>query len=101
MTLPTIRTIDAGMLQLALVARRLNTTRALWCAMSDHVHTQPCRFSAGTYRLPQKSAAGPLSRGDWYRVLWRVEAQGAKACRKTFGIGIRALRAENHYLIER
>ncbi len=99
---PTTRTIDAGMLKLALVARRLPTATTRWCAMSGHVHTQPCRTTiAGTYRLPQASLAGPMSRGEWYRILWRIEAQGAKACRKVFGVGIRALRAENHYLIER
>jgi hypothetical protein len=96
----TVRTIDAGMLKLALVAQRLPTATTRWCAMSEHVHTQPCRMIAGTYRLPQVSLAGPMSRGEWYRILWRVEAQGAKACRKAFGVGIRALRAENHYMLE-
>lgn len=100
MAAPTIRTIDAGQLQLALVSRRFDR-KARWAAMSDHVHTQSCKTYAGAFRLPQRSMAGPMSRGDWYRVLWRIQAQGAKACRKVFGVGIRALQAENAYLVER
>lgn len=99
-TSPTMRTIDAGHLQLVLVAHRIGC-HARWAAMSDHVHTKPCKVYADADRRPQASMAGPMSRGAWYRTLWRIEAQGAKECRKTFGIGIRALRAENAYLVER
>lgn len=94
------RHIDARMLQLVLVAHR-SEWRSQWCAMSDHTRTQPCRRGSGSFRMPQASTAGPMSRGDWYRTLDRIESRGAKACRKEFGIGIRALRAENPYTIKK
>lgn len=94
------RFISASHLQLALVARRLNVT-ARWCVMSAHTHTQPCNRRGYPYRIKQDSVASPMSRGDWHRTLERIAAQGAKAVRQDYGIGIRALRAENPYTLTR
>lgn len=96
----TLRIIDPKQVELALVARRaVPDTR--WAAMSAHVHTQECqrpiRGAAGDhgYRIPARSLLTPMNRGHWHSVLRRLECRGARAIRKHFGVGIRAMRAES------
>lgn len=93
-------TISALHLGLVAAAHKAGM-KAKWCVMSAHVQTQTCRQHATPYRLQTASVASPMSRGEWHRTLNRIECHGAKAVRKEFGVGIRALRAENAYLIER
>jgi hypothetical protein len=95
------RHIAADQLELALVARKTGVS-ARWCAMSEHVHTGPCkRTSYGRWHVPSRSMAQPMSRGDWHRALWQASTWGAREIRRAFGVGIRALQRENHFLIER
>ncbi|HUM36193.1 MAG TPA: hypothetical protein PLQ85_04910 [Anaerolineae bacterium] len=92
--------IDVDMCKVVLAARK-TSTNARWAAMSTHVETQDCRHHATPYRIARRSLAGPMQRGSIYRVAWLVASRGAKEFRKTFGIGVRAWKTENHYLMER
>ena len=91
--------IDASALSLVLATRKIGTVASRWCVMSAHVVTQPCRPGRTTYRLPMRSMAQPMSRGDLFRVIDREAACGARQVRATFGTGVRALRAESPYLL--
>ena len=93
-------TIDAGMVQLALVTRKMRLG-SRWAAMSAHVHTADCRFRlAPSYRLPQQSVAQPMSRGNLDQVVRRVKSQGRREVLVTFGCGVRAITADaaRHFL---
>lgn len=92
--------ISALHLELVLAAHK-SSVQAKWCVMSAHTHTQACEHLRTPYRIRQASVASPMSRGDWHRTLERIAAQGAKAVRQEYGIGIRALRAENPYTLTR
>lgn len=93
--------IDAGMVQLALVTQKMRT-RCRWAAMSAHVVTADCRRrSVPSYRLPMKSVAQPMSRGDMSTVVKTVRSQGRREVMATFGIGVRAIEAEiRSYVME-
>lgn len=103
MSQQTIAVIDASHLGTVLVARKIKTISARWCVMSHHTVTQDCRRGGGSYRITARSTAQPMSRGSWYRALNRsASVDGTKALRRIYGgAGIKALYAENLYLVER
>jgi len=93
----SLRTIDSKQVELALVARRA-VPETRWAAMTAHVHTQDCERRISGYRLPARSLLTPMNRGYWWRVLRRLEYRGARAIRKHFGVGIRAMRTESNVM---
>jgi len=93
--------ISADQLKLAIVARKFEGSRCRWAVMSAHVLTGECRRGFEGYRLAARSLLTPMSRGELWRCTTRVASRGAKEFRKTFGIGVRAFKAENLYSLER
>ncbi len=93
--------IDASMVQLAIFTTKMRTN-VRWCVMSARVHTSACkRHLSPPYRLPQKSVAGPMTRGDLRNVVSRVRSQGRREVLATWGVGIRAIEAETaNYCLE-
>lgn len=92
--------IDAGMVQLALVTRKMRLD-SRWAAMSAHTVTADCRFRLSpSYRLPQQSVAQPMTRGNLDQVVRRVKSQGRREVIATFGCGVRAITADaaRHFL---
>lgn len=89
-----LRTITAEHLQLALVAHKaLPQTR--WAAMSNGAHTQSCRAKAGQWRVKHGPLLVPMDRGYINRAVESVRmSDGLDGVRRTFGCGIKALRAE-------
>lgn len=89
--------IDAGYLQLALVARRANPT-CRWAVYSDCIlSTRNCQREASRFDkfLPGISLLAPMHRGELARAIERMRLfEGLPAIRKTFGIGLRAILAE-------
>lgn len=97
--------ISAEQLKLALVASRINRLtgkRTRWAAMSATT-----RVSMGCARggrhwvppLPVPSLLTPMERGDLFKAIERTRLHaGTAAVRRTFGAGIRALRAENAHI---
>lgn len=92
--------ISAVHLEVVLAAHKTSVS-ARWCVMSAHTLTQQCSRHASPYRIRTSSVPGPMSRGDWCRTLNRIESAGARSVRRDYGCGIRTLRAENAYLLER
>lgn len=88
-----IRTIDAAMVELALVARK-GVPAIRWAATSAHVVTQSCNHWGGHYQIPAKSLAGPMHRGKLWRAVERTISQGRREVVRTFGTGVRALHAD-------
>jgi len=94
------RHISAEHVLLALVARKV--TDARWAAMSNGASTAPCaRRSAPSYRLPHGPLMVPMDRGNIFRAIDRVRCHGRDELKRTFGLGIRALRAETQSFILR
>lgn len=95
-----VRHISADALRTALVSRKLPLAYR-WCAMSAHTVTQGCRQWASAFRLPAKSVACPMDRGYLSKSVERVRSQGSAEVRRTFGVGIRAVTADNLNFVSR
>lgn len=93
--------IDASQLPIVLAAHKAGHSRTRWCVMSQHITTQPCRTRSSAYQIRVRSLCGPMTRGEFQRSLNREAARGAKWVRATFGTGIRALRLEQPWVMER
>lgn len=92
---PHTRRINADTLKLALVARRARPgTR--WAAMSDGAETQPCRTQppGGGYVIRTDSRLVPMDRGYLVRCIERARRHHRWELQRTWGVGIRAIRAE-------
>jgi len=96
--------IAARQIELALVARRLNRlsgSRARWAAMSATTRVSmgcvpPSRHWVPPAAIP--SLLTPMDRGGVMQAIERTRlCAGTAGVRRIFGVGIRALRAENAY----
>lgn len=95
--------INADDLRLVLVTRRMRGLACKWAAMSPTVkgtHTEctPWKNDAAV-RLVIRATAQPMDAGLLYRAVNRVAAHGAREVRKTWGIGIRALRKQQLFVV--
>ena len=97
--------ISADQLKLALVARRINRLtgkRTRWAAMSATTRVSMGCVPPGRHwvrPLPMPSMLMPMERGDLFKAIERTRCvAGTAAVRRTFGAGIRALRAENAHI---
>lgn len=97
--------ISADQLKLALAARKINCltgTRTRWAAMSATTRVSMGCARGGSHwvpPLPVPSLLTPMERGNLAAVIERTRCMaGTAAVRRTFGAGIRALRAENAHI---
>lgn len=95
--------ISADQLKLVLTARHLNRLtgkRTRWAAMSATTRvSMGCARRHWTPALPVPSLLTPMERGTLLAAIERTRCTaGTAAVRRTFGAGIRALRAENAHI---
>lgn len=92
---PHPRSIDAGHLKLALVARKVRPATR-WAAMSDGAATNSCstRHAGGGYCMHVPPTLAPMSSGRMATLLARVRAQGRGEVLRTWRTGMRVLQAE-------
>lgn len=102
----TIRAKDLSLVLGSIKIRKYsNGETCLLCALSEtptiqltcsdryRDRAQAARFGVSPVRV------SPLQRGDICRVFDRVASRGRREVLKTFGVGIRALRAEPQYVL--
>lgn len=108
MSTPSPRYIKAEHVLLALVTRKIAAMQVAhgergsrWAAMSNGVNTQSCDRRRGAYRLPYPPLLLPMNHGELRQAVERTRLVGGLAeVRRTWGCGLRVLRAEldNHCL---
>lgn len=93
--------IRADHLELCMATRRMHGV-ARFAAMSDGTDTNSCSRRSGHYRIQHGPLMVPMNRGQMRTVVERTRLHhGLDEVRRTWGIGLRAMRAANESSVMR